>query len=90
MSLATHIKPISFLKANAASVAAELKAGGEPYIITQNGEAAMVVQSVEAYEQSQNTMAMLEMLRQSESDINNGRHESMEETFTRLRKRLVE
>ena len=90
MSLATQIKPISYLKANAARVAAELKAGGEPYIITQNGEAAMVVQSVEAYEQSQNTMAMLEMLRQSESDIKSGRHDSIEETFARLRKRLAD
>ena len=52
MSLATHIKPISYLKANAAKIAQELKGDGEAYVITQNGEAAMVVQSVTEYEQT--------------------------------------
>lgn len=69
MSLATHIKPISYLKANAAKIAAELKDDGEAYIITQNGEAAMVVQSVAEYEQMQNTLAMLKMIAQSEKSI---------------------
>ena len=34
MSLASHIKPIRYLKANAAKIAAELKDDGEAYIIT--------------------------------------------------------
>ncbi|MFQ3194648.1 MAG: prevent-host-death family protein [Colwellia sp.] len=59
MLLADHIKPISDLKANAAKIAAELKDDGEAYIITQNGEAAMVVQSVAEYEKTQATLAML-------------------------------
>jgi len=50
MYLSQDIKPISYLKANAAKLAAELKASGAPYLITQNGEAAMVVQSVQEYE----------------------------------------
>jgi len=69
MSLASHIKPISYLKANAAKIAAELKDDGEAYIITQNGEAAMVVQSVAEYEQTQETLAMLKMIAQSEKSI---------------------
>jgi len=69
MSLTTHIKPISYLKANAAKIAAELKNDGEAYIITQNGEAAMVVQSVAEYEQTKETLAMLKMITQSEKSI---------------------
>ncbi|WP_022943264.1 type II toxin-antitoxin system Phd/YefM family antitoxin [Psychromonas hadalis] len=69
MSLANHIKPISYLKANAAKIAKELKENGEAYIITQNGEATMVVQSVAEYEQTQETLAMLKMLAQSERGI---------------------
>ncbi|OUR59593.1 prevent-host-death protein [Colwellia sp. 39_35_sub15_T18] len=69
MSLASHIKPISYLKANAAKIAAELKDDGEAYIITQNGEAVMVVQSVAEYEQTQETLAMLKMIAQSEKSI---------------------
>jgi len=69
MSLASHIKPISYLKANAAKIAKELKDDGEAYIITQNGEAVMVVQSVAEYEQTQETLAMLKMIAQSEKSI---------------------
>ena len=66
MSLLTHTKPISYLKANAAKIAQELKQDGEHYVITRNGEAAMVVQSVREYEQPQETLAMLKMLAQSD------------------------
>ena len=43
MNLSKNIKPISYLKANAAQVALELKDTGQAMIITQNGEATMVV-----------------------------------------------
>lgn len=87
MTLSKNTKPISYLKANAAKVAAELKANGEPYLITQNGEAAMIVQSVEEYEQTQETMAMLKMISQSEKDIEQGRLVSVDEVFSMLKKR---
>ena len=38
MKCASRIKPISYLKANAAKVVRGLAEGGEPLIITQNGE----------------------------------------------------
>lgn len=87
MSLSTHIKPISYLKAHAAKIAAELKADGEAYIITQNGEAAMVVQSVAEYEQTQETLAMLKMLAQSDKDIKQGKVLDAKNTLANLRKR---
>lgn len=87
MHLSQHTKPISYLKANAAKLAAELKANGAPYLITQNGEAAMVVQSVQEYEQTQETMAMLKMLAQSEKNIEQGNIISADEAFSQLRKR---
>ncbi len=86
MRLSQKTKPISYLKANAAKVAAELKANGEPYLITQNGEAAMVVQSVQEYEQTQETLAMLKMLAQSEKDIEQGHIVSVNEAFAQVRK----
>lgn len=87
MSLSNQIKPISYLKANAAKVAEELKSNGEPYIITQNGEAAMVVQSVAEYEQTQETLAMLKLLAQSEQDIVKGETVSADDAFELLRNR---
>ena len=87
MKLSQNTKPISYLKANAAKIAAELKANGAPYLITQNGEAAMVVQSVQEYEQTQETMAMLKMLAQSEKDIEDGNLVSVDDAFSKLRAR---
>ncbi len=88
MSLSNHIKPISYLKANAARIAQELKEDGEPYIITQNGEAAMVVQSVAEYERKENTLAMLQMIAQAEDDIAAGRTEPADRVFDNLRGKL--
>lgn len=87
MSLSTHIKPISYLKANAAKIASELKNDGEAYIITQNGEAAMVVQSVAEYEQTQETLAMLKMLSQSDKDIKEDKVHDAKAVMAKLRNR---
>lgn len=39
MRHSTQVKPISFLKANAAEVLSDLAKNREPLVITQNGEA---------------------------------------------------
>ncbi|MBL4911155.1 MAG: type II toxin-antitoxin system Phd/YefM family antitoxin [Alteromonadaceae bacterium] len=88
MSLATHIKPISYLKANAAKIAAELKDDGEAYIITQNGEAAMVVQSVTEYEQTQETLAMLQLVAVGEQEIASGQIVTAKQAFASVRSKM--
>ncbi|MFT4926540.1 MAG: prevent-host-death family protein [Phenylobacterium sp.] len=88
MSIASHIKPISYLKANAAKIARELQSDGAPYIITQNGEAAMVVQSVEEYERKENTIAMLQMIAQAEQDIAAGNTINKDVAFANVREKL--
>lgn len=89
MALHDHIKPISYLKANAAQIATELKNDGEAYIITQNGEAAMVVQSVEEFERKENTIAMLQLINQGERDISEGRLQSASSAFDEVRQKLL-
>ena len=90
MALHDHIKPISYLKANAAKIAQELKADGEAYIITQNGEAAMVVQSVAEYERKENTIAMLQLINQGECDISAGKVQSAASAFDEIRQKLLD
>ena len=46
---ASRIKSVSYLKANAAEVLNELREIREPLVITQNGEAAAVLQDVISY-----------------------------------------
>ncbi len=87
MKLSENIKPISYLKANAAEVIEKLKSDHQPMVITQNGEAAMVVQSVADYEQTQETLALLKMLAQSQQALTEGKTVSSAEAFARLRER---
>jgi prevent-host-death family protein len=85
ITLSKNIKPISYLKANAAQVALELKDSGQATIITQNGEATMVVQSVAEYERMQETLAMLKMLAHSQQAVTQGKTISSADAFSRLR-----
>ncbi|TAN06031.1 MAG: type II toxin-antitoxin system Phd/YefM family antitoxin [Rhodanobacteraceae bacterium] len=85
MSLAKQIKPISYLKANAAEVLLELAETREPMIITQHGEAKAVIQDVASYEQTQETLALLKILALGNQDIAAGRVRPAREVIARLR-----
>ena len=87
MNLVSQIKPISYLKTNAARIANELKNDGEAYIITQNGEAAMVVQSISEYEKTQESLAMLQLIAQGNKEIEEGKTAPAQAVFNLLRKR---
>jgi len=47
MKLSSQIKPISYQKAHAAEIVRNLAEQGEPLVITQNGEAKVVIQDIE-------------------------------------------
>jgi prevent-host-death family protein len=73
MKYSTRIKPISYLKANAAEVVRGLAESGEPMIITQNGEATAVIQDIASYEQTQETLALLKILALGEQQVREGK-----------------
>ncbi len=73
MKLSSQIKPISYLKAHAAEIVRNLGEQREPLIITQNGEAKVVIQDIESYEQGQETMALLRILALGNRQIEEGK-----------------
>ena len=85
MHFSTQVKPISYLKANAAEVLAQLTANREPLLITQNGEAKAVLQDVASYEQAQETLALLKVLALGNHDLAAGRVKPVAQVLTRLR-----
>jgi len=85
MHFSTQVKPISYLKANAAQVLAQLSANREPLLITQNGEAKAVLQDVASYEQAQETLALLKVLALGNQDVAAGRVKPVAQVLTRLR-----
>ena len=85
MRYSTQIKPISYLKANAAEVLLHLTEQREPLVITQNGEAKAVLQDVASYEETQETLALLKLLALGTQDIAAGRIKPVAEVVARLR-----
>ncbi len=83
----THIKPISYLKANAAEVLQDLTENREPYLITQNGEAKAVMQDIASYENTQETLALLKVLALGNQEIEAGKVTPVAEVARRLRAR---
>lgn len=87
MKYATRIKPISYVKANAAELIRELAENREPLVITQNGEATAVMQDVASYEATQETLALLKILALGQRQVEEGRTVSAAEAFRRVRER---
>jgi prevent-host-death family protein len=81
----TQIKPISYLKANAAKVLAWLHEQRMPLVITQNGEAKAVLQDVVSYEETQEVLALLKILALGQQNITAGKVTSAAAVVSRLR-----
>ena len=90
MRYSSHIKPISYLKANAADVLSKLSDDHEPMVITQNGEAKAVIQDIESYENTQETLALLKILALGSGEVQAGKVIALDKVVKRLKaKRLA-
>jgi prevent-host-death family protein len=87
MKLSSRIKPISYLKAHASEIVRTLGDQGEPLIITQNGEAKVVLQDIDNFEKTQETMALLKVLALGIRQIEAGQVEPAADVIARLRER---
>lgn len=86
MKLSESVKSISYLKANAANLIDEINKHQKTFVITQNGEAKVVVQDIKVYEKMQDTMAMLKLL--AMTNIKSKDAAGIKSTFNSLRKEL--
>lgn len=85
MRYSTQVKPISYLKANAAEVLTHIAEQREPLVITQNGEAKAVLQDVASYEETQETLALLKILAMGNQEVVTGQLKPVSEVVARLR-----
>lgn len=85
MRYSSQIKPISYLKANAAEVLMQLSEQREPLVITQNGEAKAVLQDVASFQETQETLALLKILALGNQDVDAGRIKPATDVVARLR-----
>jgi len=88
MKLSTAVKPISYLKAHASELIRDITNTRQTLVVTQNGEAKVVVQDIRSYERMLETLALLKILTRSKQNIKRGKVKTLNATFTSLEKRI--
>ncbi|SLM19001.1 Prevent host death protein (modular protein) [uncultured spirochete] len=88
INLKEDIKPISYIKTNAADMMKYVTEVKNPIVITQNGEAKAVLLDIESYQNIQNAFSLLKILQLSEKQIEKGHYKSSEQVFDEIETRL--
>ena len=84
MQSVANIKSISYLKSHAAQVSEDLALNGNPFVITQNGEASMVIEGVKQFQQKEELIAALKVISLGEKDRLQARGISVKESRAQL------
>ena len=86
MKFSTQVRPISYLKSHAAEIVKNISLSREPMLITQNGEAKLVVMDVKSYEEHEETLALLKILALGNREIEQGKFRSAADIFEEMDK----
>lgn len=88
INLSQDIKPISYIKTNAADMMRYVNDNKNPIVITQNGEAKAVLVDIESYQKMQDAFTLLKIVQLSEKDVRAGNFKDSKEVFSEIRKRF--
>jgi len=88
INLKEDIKPISYIKTNAANMMKYVTEVKNPIVITQNGEAKAVLLDIDSYQNMQNAFSLLKIVQLSEKQIEKGQFKSSEQVFNEIETRL--
>ena len=84
MKYSEQVKPISYLKSHAAEIVKQFEDNRGPLIITQNGEAKMVVMDIRSYETQLENMAFLKLINLGKKEIEEGKFQDVESFFAEM------
>ena len=90
VNLKDDIKPISYIKTNAADMMKYINEHKKSIVITQNGEAKAVLVDIESYQTMKDAFSLLKIIQLSEKDVRAGNHKETDQVFKDLKKRFVE
>ena len=85
MTRRNEIKPITYLKNKTADLVREVSEDHKTVIITQNGEAKVVVMDVDTYDRWQDALVILKLVAQGQADVAAGRVVSQSEALAAAR-----
>jgi len=82
------IKPISYLKAHASEIIRYVSDNQKTMIITQNGEAKVVLQDIKEFEKTEESLAMLKILLMGNKSLEEGKTATAGRAFKNIRQRI--
>ncbi len=88
INLSQDIKPISYIKTNAADMMRYVNDNKNPIVITQNGEAKAVLVDIESYQKMQDAFTLLKIVQLSEKDVRAGNFKESKDVFSDIKKRF--
>ncbi len=88
MKLSEAVKPISYFKAHASEVIRDVSESSNPVVITLNGEAKVILQDIKEYERTQQSLALLKILAQSNKSLREGKVKPAGRAFAALRAKI--
>jgi prevent-host-death family protein len=88
MKMSSGVKPISYFKAHASEVIRDVVENQRDMVITQNGEAKVILQDLRVYEQMQESLALLKILSLSTASLGKGKFRRAEEAFEELGRKV--
>lgn len=88
MKLSKSVKSISYLKQNTSEAIKDVHENNSSMVITQNGEAKVIILDIAEYEQGQESLALLKMLALSKDAYAQGKHKTAKKSFSDIRKNI--
>jgi prevent-host-death family protein len=90
MKLTEAVIPISEAKAHTAGLIDRVVNTRSPVVITQNGRARVVVQDLESYEETRESLAFLKIVAQGRTNVRDGKVKPLKSAFANVRRRARE
>ena len=85
INLKQDIRPISYIKTNAADMMRYINDNRNPIVITQNGEARAVLVDIDSYQNMQDAFNLLKIVQLSEKDVRSGLVKDSDQIFNELK-----
>lgn len=88
MKLSENIKPTGYLKDHVEEIVHELGESPQTFVITQEGKPKAVLQDIESFERTQETLKLLKILAIGRRQMEDGHVREASEVITEIRRRM--
>ena len=88
MKLSEKIRPTSYLKDHVEEIVYGLGETQETFVITQEGKPKAILQDIESFERTQETLKLLKILALGRRQVEEGQVQSAEEVIAKIRQQM--